>query len=78
MKQDVDRRKKKGKKYHKGDLVMLSTRDLKWQMKERRIKKLTKQFVDLYKIKRVILANAVKLKLPATIKIHPVVNASKV
>jgi len=42
MKQDVDRRKKKGKKYHKGDLVMLSTRDLKWQMKERRIKKLTK------------------------------------
>ena len=47
-------------------------------MKERRTEKLTKQFVGLYKIKRVILANTVKLKLPATIKIHPVVNVSKV
>ena len=37
-----------------------------------------KQFVDLYKVKRVVLTNAIKLELPNTIKIYPVVNISRV
>jgi len=37
-----------------------------------------KQFVDLYKVKRVVSTNAIKLELPSTIKIHPVVNVSRV
>ena len=57
---------------------MLSTKDLKWQIKERRIEKLMEQFIGLYKVKRVVSTNAIKLKLPSTIKIHPVVNISKV
>jgi len=47
-------------------------------MKERRIEKLMEQFVGLYKVKRVISTNAIELKLPSTIKIHPVVNVSRV
>ena len=57
---------------------MLSTKDLKWQIKERKIEKLMEQFIGLYKVKRVVSTNAIKLKLPSTIKIHPVVNISKV
>jgi len=47
-------------------------------MKGRRIEKLTEQFMDLYKIKKIILTNTVKLELPLTIKIHLVVNISRV
>jgi len=47
-------------------------------MVERRTKKLTKRFVDPYKIKKIILSNAVELELPSTIKIHPVVNVSRI
>ena len=58
--------------------MLLSTKDLKWQMEGRRTEKLTERFVGLYKIKRVISANAVKLELPKTVKIHPVVNVSRI
>jgi len=47
-------------------------------MKERRTKKLMEWFVGLYKVKRVVSTNIMKLKLPSTIKIHPLVNISRV
>ena len=31
-----------------------------------------------YKVKRIVLTNAIELELPSTIKIHPVVNVSRV
>jgi len=34
--------------------------------------------VGPYKVKRIILTNVIKLELPSTIKIHPVVNISRV
>jgi len=34
--------------------------------------------VGPYKIKRIISTNAIELELPSTIKIHPVVNISRV
>jgi len=34
--------------------------------------------VGPYKVKRVVSTNAIELKLPSTIKIHPVVNISRV
>ena len=40
--------------------------------------KLTKRFVGPYKVKAIISTNVVELELPATIKIHPVVNVSKI
>ena len=51
---------------------------MKYQMIGRRIEKLTEKFVGPYKIKKVISSNAVELELPSTVKIHPVVNVSRV
>jgi len=65
-------------KYKVGDLVMLSTKDLKYQMVGRRTEKLTERFVGPYKVKKVVSSNAVKLELPSTVKIHPVVNVSRI
>jgi len=47
-------------------------------MKERKSEKLTERFVGPYKIKGVVSSNAIELELPKTIKIHPVVNVSRV
>jgi len=61
-----------------GDLVMLSTKDLKYQMVRRRTEKLTERFVGPYRIKKIVSSNAVELELPSTIKIHSVVNVSRI
>ena len=57
---------------------MLSTKDLKYQMVGRRTEKLTEKFVSSYEIKKIILMNTVKLELLSTIKIHLVVNVSRI
>ena len=64
--------------YKVGDLVMLSTKDLKYQIVGRRTEKLTERFVGLYKIKKIVLSNTVELELPSTVKIHPAVNISRI
>jgi len=43
-----------------------------------KIKKLTKRFIGLYKIKKIISENIVKLKLLVSMKIHPVINVSRI
>ena len=53
-------------------------KDLKWQMKGRRSEKLTKCFVGLYKVKGIVSSNVIELELPKSIKIHPIVNVSRV
>jgi len=78
MKKQADRKRGEVEEYRVGDLVLLSTKDLKWQMEGRRTEKLTERFVGPYKIKRVILTNAVELELPKMVKIHPVVNVSRI
>ena len=78
MKKYADRKQGKGEEYRVGDLVLLSTKDLKWQMKGRRSEKLTERFVGPYKVKGIVSSNVIELELPKTIKIHPVVNVSKV
>jgi len=57
---------------------MLSTKNLKYQMVRRRTERLTERFVGPYKIKKIVLSNAVELELPSIIKIHPVVNISRI
>ena len=47
-------------------------------MKERRLKKLTEHFVGPYKVKGIVSSNTIELELPKSIKIHPVVNISRV
>jgi len=78
MRKYVDRKRSDIEEYKVGDLVMLSTKDLKYQMVGRRTEKLTERFVGPYKIKKVVLSNVVELELPTTIKIHPVVNVSRI
>jgi len=56
---------------------MLSTEDLKYQIVRRRTKKFMERFVRPYKVKRII-SNAIELELPNTVKIHPVVNVSRI
>jgi len=65
-------------KYKVEDLVMLSTKDLKYQMVRRRIEKLMEKFVGPYRTKKIILLNTVELELLSTIKMHPVVNVSRI
>ena len=47
-------------------------------MKGRRSEKLTERFVGPYKVKEIVSSNAIELELPKSIKIHPVVNVSRV
>ena len=64
--------------YKVEDLVLLSTKDLKYQIVGRRTEKLTERFIGPYKVKSIVLTNAIELELPSTVKIHPVVNVSRV
>jgi len=57
---------------------LLSTKDLKWQMKRKRSEKLTEYFVGPYKVKEIVSSNAIELELPSSIKIYSVVNISQV
>ena len=78
MKKYVDRKRAEVDGYKVEDLVMLSTKDLKYQIMGRRTEKLTERFVDPYKIKKIILLNTVELELPSIVKIHPVINVSRI
>jgi len=78
MKKYTDRKREEVDDYKVGDLVMLSTKDLKYQMVRRRTEKLMERFVSPYKIKKIVSSNTVELELPSTVKIHPVVNVSRI
>jgi len=49
MRKYADRHRLEAVEYKVGDLVLLSTKDLKWQMIGRRSEKLTERFVGPYK-----------------------------
>jgi len=55
---------------------MLNTESLVF--KEKLTRRLTEQYIGLNMIEKVVLANAVKLKLLVLIRIHLVVNVSKI
>jgi len=78
MKRYADREREEVEEYRVGDLVLLSTKDLKYQMVRRQMEMFTECFVGPYKVKAIISNNAIELELPRTIKIHPVVNISRV
>jgi len=78
MKKYADKKRLDIEEYKVGDLVMLSTKDLKYQMVGRRTEKLIERFVGSYKIKEIVSSNAVKLELPSTVRIYLVVNVSRI
>jgi len=53
-------------------------KDLKYQIKEKQLEKLTERFVGPYQVKDIISANVIELDLPSTVKIYPVINVSRV
>ena len=76
MKRYADRSKKETEKWKKGDRILLSTKDLVF--KERPTKKLMERYVGPYVIEKVVSTNAVKLRLPSSMRIHLVVNVSQI
>ena len=78
IKKYANRKRAEVNEYKVEDLVILSTKDLKYQMIKRKTEKLIERFVEPYKIKKIVSTNTVELELLATIKIHPVVNISRI
>jgi len=76
MKRYADRGRKEAENWKKGDRVLLSTKDLVF--KERPSKKLMERYMGPYMIEEVVSSNVVKLRLPSSMRIHPVVNVSRI
>ena len=76
IKQYADRSRRETEEWKKRDRVMLSTKDLVF--KERPVQKLTERYVGPYMIEEVVSMNAVKLQLPILMRIHLVVNVSRI
>ena len=76
MKRYANRGRRETEVWKKGDRVLLSTKDLVF--KEKPMKKLTERYVGPYTIEEVVLSNAVKLRLPSSMRIYPVINVSQI
>ncbi|KAF7783141.1 hypothetical protein Agabi119p4_2517 [Agaricus bisporus var. burnettii] len=76
MRRYADRGRGEAVKYKVGDKILLATRDL--QIQGRPTRKLTEKFIGPYTVKKIISPNAVELDLPRSIRIHPVVNVSRI
>jgi len=60
-----------------GDRVLLSTKHLKLVGADKRTPKFACQYLGPFKIKRVVNDNAYELDLPSAMRIHPVLNVSR-
>jgi len=78
IEKQVDRHRGETEEYKVGDIVLLNTRDLKWQMVGKRTDKLTERFVGPYRMKKIISPNTIELVLPNSVRIHPVVNINRI
>jgi len=76
MKRYVDRSRREIEEWKKGDRVILSTKDLVF--KERPVQKLIERYVGPHVIEEIVSSNAVKLRLPSSMRIHLVVNVSQI
>lgn len=62
--------------WKKDDKVMLSINN--FVFKEKLARKLTEKYIKLYIVEEVVFVNAVKLRLPISIRIHLVINISQI
>ena len=76
MKKYADHSRRETEEWKRGDRVLLSTKDLVF--KERPMRKLMERYVGPYVIEEVVLSNVVKLQLPTSMRIHLVVNVSRI
>ena len=78
MKRQADRSRKEAEEYRVGDKVLISTKDFSVELMKRTTKKLTEKFIGPYVVKKIVSENAVELELPASLRIHPVVNVRRI
>jgi len=76
MRKQANRGRQEVKEWKKREKMMLSIKDLVF--KKRPTKKLTERYVGPYETEKVVSRNVVKLKLLVSIRIHLVVNVSRV
>jgi len=76
MKRYADRSRKETEKWKKRDRVLLSTKDLVF--KERPVQKLMERYIGPYAIEEIVSTNVVKLRLLSSMRIHLVVNVSRI
>ena len=78
MKRQVDESRKEVEEYRIGDKVLISTKDFSMELMKRATKKLTEKFIGPYIVRKIVSENAVELELPASLKIHLVVNVRRI
>ena len=77
MKRQADRNRKEVEEYRVGDKILISTKDFLAELIKRAMKKLTEKFIGPYVVRKIVLENAVELELPASLKVHLVVNVRR-
>jgi len=78
MKRQADRSRKEAEEYRVGDKVLISIKDFLMKLMKRVTKKLTEKFIEPYMVRKIVSENAVELKLPVSLWIHPVVNVRRI
>jgi len=78
MKRQADRNRKKTEEYKIKDKVLINTKDFSMELMKRAMKKLTEKFIGLYMVKKIVSENTVELELPASLRIHLVVNVRRI
>ena len=78
MKRQADRNRKEAEEYRVGDKVLISTKEFSAELMKRATKKLTEKFIGPYVVRKIVSENAVELELPASLRIHLVVNVRRI
>ena len=78
IKKQVDKNRKEAEKYRVGDKVLISMKDFLMELMKRAKKKLIEKFIGPYMVKKIVLENTVELELPASLRIHLVVNVRRI
>ena len=78
MKKQTDRSRKEVEEYKVDNKILISTKDFSIELIKRATKKLTEKFIGPYVIRKIMSENAVELELPASLRIHLVVNIRRI
>ncbi len=77
IKKQADRSRKEVEKYRVGDKILISTKDFLMELMKRATKKLIEKLIGLYVVRKIVSENAVELELPASLRVHLVVNVRR-